>query len=929
MNRTTKLSAGLFSVLMGLLCLQHLGYAQQYPPNIPVSQRPHSESETAIAFSPVNPGYVLAGWNAKITGVGDKSGYAFSYDGGQSWADSLLVDPIDPMGIDPSVAFDRHGNAFFCHIGGIDNSENWIRVWRRAVPNGSWTQTPVSRKATAWPTNDKPYIAIDNSGFTSPGKIYVAWTEYDWPVENRIKFNMSIDGQTFDTLAAITLDEGHNTVQATDLSFTSLLGALPVVGPSGELYVFWARGSQASGGTIAFRKSTDGGTSWDPPLDSAAASTVNLRPLFGSLSYGGLQIYTFPSVSIDTNGVVYVAFTSIPPSYTEGVVTVYLTKSTDGGTTWRWGDSDTIKTNQDSPGLRFMPWLTVDKWNALHLVYYHGPGQNLANAYIASLFDNESTFQYPDIRINEVALNATQIGRPMHYIGIAAGGNGDILPCWTDTRNGGTNKGDSYTSRLDLSSPQAPVLTQPLDRAPLTSNNLSFAWTAAFGARQYRFELDDDPSFDDPFVDLISSPEYQYTGDSLTADVTYFWRVRSENALGVGSYTQPRRFVLRDALQVQTTYPVNWNLASVPLYVAYFHRDSVWGNRIGQPFKYDNGYVEVAMLENGPGYWVKFPSTETTVDYVGGWWDTLNVSVGTNWNIIGSTHATVDTEDIQYVGTSRGSNYFKYDNGYQIATTIEPGFGYWVKFNSAGTIRLIASVAMSPSGGGEDELATYDKFTIMDAEGKQQDLYVRNGTLPSSFEDEYWEIPPAPPEEAFDVRLETDMFVKTVEPTPEPVDLTFLMTGVAFPATLNWQINPENGITYTLPDSSGGLGKVSALSNVGIMTLTNRSNRLQLRARIPLSSEPATLPKEFALRQNYPNPFNPTTTIKYDLPLDAKVTLRLYDVLGREVMSLVDGVMPAGFHQVTVDGSALASGVYLYRIDAGSFTQVKKLLLLR
>lgn len=83
MNRTTKLSAGLFSVLMGLLCLQHLGYAQQYPPNIPVSQRPHSESETAIAFSPVNPGYVLAGWNAKITGVGDKSGYAFSYDGGR------------------------------------------------------------------------------------------------------------------------------------------------------------------------------------------------------------------------------------------------------------------------------------------------------------------------------------------------------------------------------------------------------------------------------------------------------------------------------------------------------------------------------------------------------------------------------------------------------------------------------------------------------------------------------------------------------------------------------------------------------------------------------------------------------------------------------------------------------------------------------
>jgi hypothetical protein len=89
------------------------------------------------------------------------------------------------------------------------------------------------------------------------------------------------------------------------------------------------------------------------------------------------------------------------------------------------------------------------------------------------------------------------------------------------------------------------------------------------------------------------------------------------------------------------------------------------------------------------------------------------------------------------------------------------------------------------------------------------------------------------------------------------------------------------------------------------------------------------LPNEFALAQNYPNPFNPTTTIKFDLPFDTKVTLKLYDVLGREVRTLVDREMPAGFHQATVEGSSLSSGVYIYKMEAGSFTQVRKLLLLK
>lgn len=90
-----------------------------------------------------------------------------------------------------------------------------------------------------------------------------------------------------------------------------------------------------------------------------------------------------------------------------------------------------------------------------------------------------------------------------------------------------------------------------------------------------------------------------------------------------------------------------------------------------------------------------------------------------------------------------------------------------------------------------------------------------------------------------------------------------------------------------------------------------------------------SLPREFALLQNYPNPFNPSTTIKYNLPIDAHVTLKLYDVLGREVLTMVNEQAKGGYHSATLDASRLSSGVYFYRVQAAAFAQTKKLLLLR
>jgi hypothetical protein len=90
-----------------------------------------------------------------------------------------------------------------------------------------------------------------------------------------------------------------------------------------------------------------------------------------------------------------------------------------------------------------------------------------------------------------------------------------------------------------------------------------------------------------------------------------------------------------------------------------------------------------------------------------------------------------------------------------------------------------------------------------------------------------------------------------------------------------------------------------------------------------------TVPKVYSLEQNYPNPFNPATTISYSIPKAGNVKITVFDMLGREIAVPVNGFKSAGSYNVEFDGSELASGVYFYRLEAGSFTDVKKMTLIK
>ena len=135
--------------------------------------------------------------------------------------------------------------------------------------------------------------------------------------------------------------------------------------------------------------------------------------------------------------------------------------------------------------------------------------------------------------------------------------------------------------------------------------------------------------------------------------------------------------------------------------------------------------------------------------------------------------------------------------------------------------------------------------------------------------------------------------------------------GSLVPASSNIYIGFRQWVTNSSVD-----GASFSLDLVTVTSLTGVGNNNQII-------------NSYNLSQNYPNPFNPTTKINFSIPKSGLVTLKVYNVLGKEVASLVNEVKNAGSYAVDFDGSELTSGTYFYRIEAGDFTDVKKMILLK
>ena len=131
-------------------------------------------------------------------------------------------------------------------------------------------------------------------------------------------------------------------------------------------------------------------------------------------------------------------------------------------------------------------------------------------------------------------------------------------------------------------------------------------------------------------------------------------------------------------------------------------------------------------------------------------------------------------------------------------------------------------------------------------------------------------------------------------------------------------------------------GRIDDSTQISWSTFQGNNQRTgnQSNLNLKIHDNDSFIPSKFTLHQNYPNPFNPVTTLRYDLPEQANVNIIIYDLLGREVRTLVNTTQDAGFKSVIWDatndyGKPVSAGVYLYQIQAGEFVQTKKMVLLK
>ena len=152
----------------------------------------------------------------------------------------------------------------------------------------------------------------------------------------------------------------------------------------------------------------------------------------------------------------------------------------------------------------------------------------------------------------------------------------------------------------------------------------------------------------------------------------------------------------------------------------------------------------------------------------------------------------------------------------------------------------------------------------------------------------------------------------------------------AFLESAGLQVGDSKDYVWNVKISDGSDTLNVAFYSFRDAAFVNVYNHLTLTRSLQTSNDVETgTPVAFKLEQNYPNPFNPTTNIKFSLPKTTNVSLTIYNMLGQKVSTLINEKMNSGFHIIPFDASNLASGMYIYRIEAGSFTSIKKMLLIK
>jgi hypothetical protein len=541
------------------------------------------QNEESVVINPADPDNIVAVWRDFRHGY-RRVGVGTSFDGGESWTDSLFVGTPYDRHSDPVLSYSAEGDIYACLLtfNWLKSLEDGIFIFHSSDGGISWSDAiTVVDVPLAYDDEDKQWINVDRTGGSYHGRIYVPWVRFT-ATGTRILLSHS-----YETPSGIDFSQP---VQVYD-GVGGVHWPTVTVGPDGNVYVAWVSSWEDA---IMIDASTSGGTVFG--VDRQAAP---LNFLWGEIN-GGIFTFAFPAMEADISGgpfdnTVYIAYAD--QTYTHGME-LYLTKSTDGAYSW----SEPVRMNDDPTGVyidQFHPWLSINEDGILTAVWYDrrlDPDNLEFDLYMAHSFDGGETWT-ANRRISEVssspydALLAADHSQDEIDELVQPGGDNEVYrgrseragligeyvglstrydkayTVWTDTRNGNQ---DAFGTRVTIGfAPPPPIL--PEDSTATTDSMPVFVWgkTGATSTElavftgttvqplHYILEVDDDPMFGSVnyYDSNLVGTSHQFA--SPLEDADWYWRVSAVNDSGRATgYLEEYRTLIIDHQPPQ--FPELW-----------------------------------------------------------------------------------------------------------------------------------------------------------------------------------------------------------------------------------------------------------------------------------------------------------------------------------------------------------------------------------
>ena len=869
-----------------------------------------NQSEVIIVRHPIYQNIMFA--SANMTTMGSplfiSEGVYVTTNSGISWfgSDTLNCTPTTGHGGDPGPTIDKDGRFIMTHLG-YPTSGMYANYSTNNGLNWSITYTIITG------SQDKNLAGSDDEP-ASPyyGRSYCVWTPFTSTVKPIAVSYTSNGGVSW---------SAPQNINNPPSPYTTSQGCDVRVGPGGTVYVTWRDhgSSPYTGKRVGLGKSTNGGVTWQVTNQIFAMNGVR-DATFGTY---GIRVPDFPRIDIDKtggprHGWIYIVTNEYNISPAGSDADVILNASSDGGTTWP--SSLRKRVNQDPMNngkLQFFPAIRVDESGGINIIYYdnRNTAVDSAEVYVNRSVDGGTTWEeilVSDHRFRPRAISGLAGGYSGDYIGITSGNN-KVWPVWMDNSTGNYQL---WTAAIELgpsinhtSLPNTENLNGPYpvncvitpSGSPIIASKTRLFWTRT-------------GVFNDSLL-MTNTGGNNWTsnipGNGSTA--TYRYYIQTEDAMNRVATSPPGAPAIYHSFVASpdNTPPIitHTPIVTIPIFSWPATLDAVVTDNIGVDSVWAKWYI------NTPSVIKQFKLNNTSGNNYSGTFNSTSAEVTLTDSVFYRIYARDNSSNHNIDSTSLFKITFIFFCEEFPTTTFNTN--YWQIYNNSIAIINASGVA---TGTFPHPIPSPPYFVSIKGSTAMLESKVLNLSSYNSAELKLYES-------------EHDL------ETGESVYLEYYNSSNSwqtlhhFAGTNNGYgtFEPFDSVTYSLPANALHSGFKLRFRGVGLESTDEWFfDNICLYGDIVSNVTGNTnIPLKYALEQNYPNPFNPVTQIKFSIPTQGLVTLKIYDVTGREVAKLVNDVLVPGNYVREFNGEGFASGVYFYKIEAGEFTQVKKMMFIK